>query len=66
MLPKSSPHQRQRKSSFKIPAAISLETKDSVPDVIELKGEEDGNNGQYYENTAFLGITVEYVHNVFK
>jgi hypothetical protein len=61
MLPKSSPHyQSQRKSSFKIPAAISLETKESVPDVIELNGEEEGNNEQYYENTAFLGITVEY------
>jgi hypothetical protein len=57
MLPKSSPrYQSQRNSSFKTPAAISLETKESVPDVIELKGEGEGNNELYYENTAFLGI----------
>jgi hypothetical protein len=57
MLHQNSPrYQSQRKSSFKIPAAISLETRDSVPDIIELKGEGEGNNELYYENTAFLGI----------
>jgi hypothetical protein len=59
MLPKNSPrYQSYRKSSFKIPAAVSLETKESVTDVIELNGEEEGNNELYYENTAFLGTTV--------
>jgi hypothetical protein len=57
MLHQNSPrYQSQRKSSFKIPAALSLETKGSVPDVIELKGEGEGNNELYYKNTAFLGI----------
>jgi hypothetical protein len=64
MLPKNSPRdQSQRKSSFKIPAAISLETKESVTDVIELNGEEAGNNELYYENTAFLGITLRFQIN---
>jgi hypothetical protein len=60
LLPKrkssTSPHDTsQKKLSLKMPAPKSLKSND-VPDVIELEGEEEGNDEQYYENTAFLGI----------